>query len=49
MYIKEEKTVDVQGKYLIHLLQTKWWILPTHHNERVQYYTQRLQCCEQYI
>ena len=20
-----------------------------HHNERVQYYTQRVQCCEQYI
>ena len=24
-------------------------ILPTHHNERVQYYTQYVQCCEQYI
>ena len=28
---------------LFHLLQTKWWILPTHHNGRVQYYTQRIQ------
>ena len=34
--------------YLFHLLQTKWWILPTHHNERVQYDTQPVQCREQY-
>ena len=46
---RNELAMNKDSIYFFHLLQTKWWIVPTHHNERVQYYAQCVQCCEQYI
>ena len=42
--LKRNGLTMYKDSILFHLLQTKLWILPTHHTERVQYYTQCIQC-----
>ena len=46
---RNELSMYKDSIYFIYFKLSGGWILPTYHNERVQYYIQRFQCCEQYI